>query len=331
MNWAEILAVYPWLSHILDALKPIVGNLGNLLIDGLRTRQRARDIPTIMRSLTEAQEQAPHATISYSDGPLSITLPGEQPKDLQLPPALEIEYTRAERSYRALSGAVAEAAIDLEGETNFPSEKPAEDWVARWVDNASRVTDETMQQMWGRVLSGEIKKPGSFSLRTQHVLANLAQHEAKAYEPFAKHCVFWKSLGFIPQMQSDFLQDQRIGFGTLRVLAAAGLAAETTVSLTLLQPGEQRGLFQYGKNRMVYVLQKSPPVTAACNCWTLNQAGLELTQLVEREAAPENMDLLVRILRGFGLAPQVGSWEKVDETNSRFIPDEEKGGEDSAK
>lgn len=59
------------------------------------------------------------------------------------------------------------------------SEEPVEkDWLNRFLNIAEEISDEDMQDIWGRVLAGEIKKPKSYSLRTLEVLRNLSKEDA---------------------------------------------------------------------------------------------------------------------------------------------------------
>lgn len=60
------------------------------------------------------------------------------------------------------------------------SEEPVEkDWMTRFLNIAEEVSDDDMQNIWARVLAGEIKKPKSYSLRTLDVLRNISVDEAK--------------------------------------------------------------------------------------------------------------------------------------------------------
>jgi len=61
-----------------------------------------------------------------------------------------------------------------------PDEKVNDDWLFRWRDSAAQVSGEELQNLWGRVLAGELKAPGSYSLRTLEFLKNLSQQEAEA-------------------------------------------------------------------------------------------------------------------------------------------------------
>jgi len=59
------------------------------------------------------------------------------------------------------------------------SEEPVEkDWMTRFLNIAEEISDDDMQNIWARVLAGEIKKPKSYSLRTLEVLRNLSKEEA---------------------------------------------------------------------------------------------------------------------------------------------------------
>lgn len=61
-----------------------------------------------------------------------------------------------------------------------PDEKVDDDWLFRWRESAAQVSGEELQNLWGRVLAGEVKAPGSYSLRTLEFLKNLSQQEAEA-------------------------------------------------------------------------------------------------------------------------------------------------------
>ena len=61
--------------------------------------------------------------------------------------------------------AVAFAAQELAGELKVSKEPVDEDWVSRFFDSVSCVSEKEMQLIWGKILAGEIKEPGSFSMR----------------------------------------------------------------------------------------------------------------------------------------------------------------------
>jgi hypothetical protein len=66
-----------------------------------------------------------------------------------------------------------------------PKEEVDADWFFRWRECAGGMSNEQLQQLWGNVLAGELKAPGSFTYRTLDFLRNLSQDEAKLIERLA--------------------------------------------------------------------------------------------------------------------------------------------------
>ncbi len=49
---------------------------------------------------------------------------------------------------------------------NAPTEDVQDDWIANFFDKCRSVSDDDMQRLWSRILSGEANTPGSFSRKT---------------------------------------------------------------------------------------------------------------------------------------------------------------------
>lgn len=77
----------------------------------------------------------------------------------------------------------------LEGELPVTAEPVEEDWMLRFFNCVEDISNEKMQELWACLLAGEIKKPGTFSLRTLERLRNLTQSEAESFQSLCKHCL----------------------------------------------------------------------------------------------------------------------------------------------
>ena len=66
----------------------------------------------------------------------------------------------------------------VEGE-QVSDEPVNSDWINRFFTIVEDVSDAEMQQLWARILAGEVKKPKSYSLRTLEVLRNMSKEEAE--------------------------------------------------------------------------------------------------------------------------------------------------------
>ena len=70
--------------------------------------------------------------------------------------------------------------------TEFEPESTAEEVDADWLNNfagyAEKASSEKVRDLWGRVLAGEIRRPGAFSLSTLRFLAEMDQKMATWFE-----------------------------------------------------------------------------------------------------------------------------------------------------
>ena len=63
------------------------------------------------------------------------------------------------------------------------------DWHIRFYDACGNSADEDMQEIWARILSGEIDHPGGVSMRTLDCLRNLSKEEAQLFQKVCKASV----------------------------------------------------------------------------------------------------------------------------------------------
>ena len=60
------------------------------------------------------------------------------------------------------------------------------DWTARFFADVQDVTSENMQQIWARILAGEVEKPGRTSLHTLAILKNMTQRDAELFSKVSR-------------------------------------------------------------------------------------------------------------------------------------------------
>lgn len=70
-----------------------------------------------------------------------------------------------------------------------PSAEPDDDWLNTFERYAEDASSERMQNLWGRVLAGEIRRPGRFSLRTLRFLSEFSQIDAMDFAEFCKNAL----------------------------------------------------------------------------------------------------------------------------------------------
>lgn len=119
-----------------------------------------------------------------------------------------IEYKEQKRQ-KNIESITQKAALNLEGETTVSEEPVNEDWTTRFFDYAEDISNDEMQELWGRILAGEIKQPKSYSLRTLDIIRNLSEDEAKVFMKFASLAINSSGTSFILSFNNEKLLKEK--------------------------------------------------------------------------------------------------------------------------
>ena len=149
---------------------------------------------------------------------------------LALPRAIEIadQNSKAEamRQEVSIAKAVVYAEEELQEDSSEPpQDSPQDDWLLRWRECAAGVSSDELQQIWGKVLAGEVKSPGRFSLRTLEFLRNLSQAEAQAIERISPFVIS----GVLYRGDDEMLKAEGVSFSDLLAMQELGVLAGVDV------------------------------------------------------------------------------------------------------
>lgn len=61
------------------------------------------------------------------------------------------------------------------------------DWLMRFFDAVGNISNEELQQLWGKVLANEISHPKSCSLRTLDMIRNMPPEEAETFSMLCRY------------------------------------------------------------------------------------------------------------------------------------------------
>lgn len=119
-----------------------------------------------------------------------------------------------------IAKAILHAEAALESEKEPPkADSPSDDWMYRWRDYASNVSTEELQLLWGRVLAGEVKNPGTFSMRFLNFLNNLDKQEAQLIATSMPYVIS----DFIFSETKEHLERSGLTFSKLLMLQELGI------------------------------------------------------------------------------------------------------------
>lgn len=105
-----------------------------------------------------------------------------------------------------------------ENHTEKTIEDISDDWLNRFRGSACQKSTEEAQKLFAKVLAGEIRKPGSFSLKALTTLADMDQKVAQLFQTFCSLCLIKlenSKMYLLTQSKSHFkIKDARIPFLT---------------------------------------------------------------------------------------------------------------------
>lgn len=188
------------------------------------------------------------------------------------------------------------AVQELAGETNVSKEPVDEDWVSRFFDSVSSVNEKEMQLIWGKILAGEVKEPGSFSMRTLDVVRNLSKKEAECFLKILP-CVMGSGGDYFISSDEEIINVANITFYDILTLDDCGL---------LYADGTMRISFTVAKNDPVIMYsddyainmtrRKDEPYNGSVGVYKLKTAAQELYPLLRKQTNEDYVMLWAREL-----------------------------------
>lgn len=119
-----------------------------------------------------------------------------------------------------LHGCMREAIRDSLSRNDDVSPTPiSEKFFSRWRSEAIHISDQEEQQLWGKVLSEENQKQGTFSLSTIDILRNVDKKMAGIFSTICKYAVFDGDI----ILGDDYEVDAEINYDALVRLSELGL------------------------------------------------------------------------------------------------------------
>lgn len=121
------------------------------------------------------------------------------------------------------------------------------DWIANFFDKCKFISDDEMQELWAKILSGEANKPGTFSKRTIELMAQLDKKDAELFRNLCSFCWMFGSdvTAIVLKYDDDIYTNEGINFSTLSHLDDLGLIKFATVAGYQKTGFQKYGTFLY--------------------------------------------------------------------------------------
>lgn len=273
MEIKDIAGLSEPIKKLIEVTATGIGGAAKPILTALNVMADSYKIKKISKAIQDSQESL---KIEYKSDNLVITLDENQ---VALRAQERVGYQELKRQQNT-EKVVLIAANDLEFDEDISGGKVDEDWITKFFSQAQDVTNEDMQFIWGKILAGEVRRPGSFSMRTLDVLRNIKYSEAKTFEKFAHLRINVDDTWFIPD-DTDYLWDtHKITFDDQLIMEEAGLI-KRKLGYTMYESKEPvQATFRHG-NYIVEVEKKANTPKFGFNIHSFTTSGRELLALIE--------------------------------------------------
>ena len=174
------------------------------------------------------------------------------------------------------------AADQLKDEKAVSNEKVDEDWISRFFGIAQDISSEEMKMLWGKVLTGEIVRPKSFSLRTLELLKNLTKEDAEIFTRIGQLAITSKDKSLIPNQDKlkSLKEDFGITFLDCLKLRELGLLAPTDLEFSINPFREDSNSIFINGDKFILVRRKKGTPKQNINVMVFTTIGIELLSLL---------------------------------------------------
>ncbi len=251
----------------------------------IEAQSHAESLEIIAEAQTEARKSITksadfsHGTVEFSRGDITQSL--------------EFQSRKRLANVKSVVGNAAEQLAD----EKVSDHEPDHDWTARYFDCVQDVSSEDMRKIWTRILAGEVKSPGQFSMRTMDSLRNMTKGDAAVFRDF---CDFVLNCEIV---FNDFVSPEydALSFGRLLHLQECGLIkVEGNLILKLNWNEIGQVVLGYQNGLLVITRTREHDKELSLRCIGLTNVGGQLSTLVESTVRMDYLQVFAKYLQDMG-------------------------------
>ena len=167
------------------------------------------------------------------------------------------------------------------------------DWLMRFFDAVGNISNEDLQQLWGRVLASEIARPKACSLRTLDMIRNMSPEEAKFFSFLCQYVMqsgntyYIDSAGFFceedgHQKCRDYIQSKGLSYEEhiVPLLEAGALTQDHDLALYL----NRKINLETHNDKIcgIVMYPEDTPVLFRRDAYLLTASGKELFHIIQQ-------------------------------------------------
>ena len=201
---------------------------------------------------------------------------------------------RESRKINNVKSVVEKATSHFMEEEKVSNEPVNTDWTNRFFSIVEDISDETLQDIWGRILAGEVKQPNSFSLRTLDLLRNVTKEEA---ELFVKASKYYVEKNFICTEEFDLSLHDTLLLGETGFINRTEMTKEWNI-----EPNSKLEIIIDRNTLIILHNDTNKKVWCQPSVKKLSKAGIEILSLVEKTDRNKFYKILTQFFKSNGVS-----------------------------
>lgn len=230
------------------------------------------------------------------------------------------DFSESIRRERNIASSILVAEDILSQDTQEPSDKSIDDdWLYSWRDYAGRVSASELQDLWGRILAGEVKQPGTYSMRTLEFLKGLSKSEAELISKAAKFVIG----GRIYRKKDELLNKDGVLFSHLLFLQDIGvLSGVEAISLNTTYKSQAVDKFflpLIASNKILLLEHEDRNKTIKAEVYLLTQVGIEVLKLASFQVDEGYLESVAKDYIRQGYTVKVADWVQQTADSGQYF------------
>lgn len=296
MEIKDLIGLSKPLKKLIEVVSQGIGGLSRPYLIRKTADAKAYEIKVISESIKDNQKDLKQ--IGFNEEKLSLmsldsnTIQNEISIEERTQNRIEFKEQKRQKNIESITQ---KAALNLEGESTVSEEPVNEDWTTRFFDYAEDISNDEMQELWGKILAGEIKQPKSYSLRTLDIIRNLSEDEAKVFMKFASLAINSNGTSFILNFNNEKLLEEKyqLFFKDRLLLEELGFVAANDLQYKIGKTEKNKGqsVFVIGNKIVVFEKLENKP-EQQLQILVFTKIGQELLKLVNATTELDYIQLL---------------------------------------
>lgn len=282
------------LSEPVGKLVETVSRGVGILYEPRKIRKNAEANAEAIKTIGKALRQNPGVPSRYDDG--KIFMNSEYSEDL-IDRASQRFLHQEIAKQENIDSVISYGITEIEKETTVSEKKVETDWILRFMNSVEDISDVNMQELWGKILAGEVKQPSTYSFRTLNILKNISNEEAKTFEKITPFVIAITINFFIDSRQS-ILDKYNIDFRDLLLLEECGLikTADLTLSYNLEKDGKPIIIYNSEVIGVISNIQDKVE-EVSLNTYQLTEVGIQLFKTLQPKGNKEYLIDVIKEIR----------------------------------